>query len=757
MKKVVILIFMLFFFMGEPYAYQSEKLDLETTNNLELTDENILLQDIKFENGNFSWKMINNNLEQKKIEYILNLYGETDELIYSLKTDYRIKGNQEHSGNFFDVERTLSNKGKSLASVKYYNFEINVTRAMDSLQYNNRPDYIINDYDINILVSEENKYEITETIYVTFNKEKHGIYRKLPLENEVIRPDGTTEINKAKISKIEVNEKYSLSTDDSLYKIIKIGDSDTLIFGKKKYIIKYNYNIGNDQTSNYDEFYFNIIGTEWNSYITNTTFTITMPKEFDASKLSFGSGKAIITETNGISYNVNKNVISGQIHDTLSPYQGLTIRLELPEGYYQKQVFGFDYDLIDLSILLIPISMVLVSYLLWRKFGKEEELVETIEFYPPNQLNSLEIGYIYNENNSKMVASLIVYLANKGYLKIVDTSIETGKKNSFKLIKLKEYDGTDENERAFLTGLFLKDIEKYTMDIKSWNEVTLNDLKKHFHGIKKLIEANVRIGKLAQSLHKKDTKIPKTIANLLAFICTLIAAFYPYIVLNHENYLFVGISTALLYYLCLLGCSFLVSLYIKCIKSKGSEKAYNIIVALLISIIAIPYMLTYFLESETVLENIISAMNDFKILAMTCASIISAIACQTFAYHMRKRSEEGQKLYARVRGFKDFLEKVEKDKLEELVYLNPNYFYDILPYAYVLDVTSVWMKKFESITIQTPSWYVGNSFNINSFNSFMNSSVMTTNKYNSVGSRGGRGFGGGRSGGGSGGGGGGSW
>ena len=53
---------------------------------------------------------------------------------------------------------------------------------------------------------------------------------------------------------------------------------------------------------------------------------------------------------------------------------------------------------------------------------------------------------------------------------------------------------------------------------------------------------------------------------------------------------------------------------------------------------------------------------------------------------------------------------VEKDKLEMLVNDNPNYFFDILPYAYVLGVSDIWSKKFESIAIAPPTWYVGTMY-----------------------------------------------
>ena len=36
---------------------------------------------------------------------------------------------------------------------------------------------------------------------------------------------------------------------------------------------------------------------------------------------------------------------------------------------------------------------------------------------------------------------------------------------------------------------------------------------------------------------------------------------------------------------------------------------------------------------------------------------------------------------------------------------NPEYFYNILPYAYVLGVSDKWMKKFEGITMEAPHWY----------------------------------------------------
>ena len=73
---------------------------------------------------------------------------------------------------------------------------------------------------------------------------------------------------------------------------------------------------------------------------------------------------------------------------------------------------------------------------------------------------------------------------------------------------------------------------------------------------------------------------------------------------------------------------------------------------------------------------------------------------------MNKKTQYGEDIVAKVNGFKEFLEKVEKDKLEKLVEENPNYFYDILPYTYVFNISKKWIDKFKDIPI--PETNMGN-------------------------------------------------
>ena len=60
-----------------------------------------------------------------------------------------------------------------------------------SLGVTSASEYTIQSYNINMIVNEDNTFDITENITAYFNVAKHGIYRKIPLKNSITRTDGT--------------------------------------------------------------------------------------------------------------------------------------------------------------------------------------------------------------------------------------------------------------------------------------------------------------------------------------------------------------------------------------------------------------------------------------------------------------------------------------------------------------------------------------------------------------------------------------
>lgn len=91
-----------------------------------------------------------------------------------------------------------------------------------------------------------------------------------------------------------------------------MGEPNKTIKGRQVYIITYDYQLSEDKNEKFDELYFNLNGTEWDTSIKRVEFSIEMSKDFDVSKIGFSSGKygTVGTSlTNKINLNENKNVI----------------------------------------------------------------------------------------------------------------------------------------------------------------------------------------------------------------------------------------------------------------------------------------------------------------------------------------------------------------------------------------------------------------------------------------------------------------
>lgn len=89
------------------------------------------------------------------------------------------------------------------------------------------------------------------------------------------------------------------------------------------------------------------------------------------------------------------------------------------------------------------------------------------------------------------------------------------------------------------------------------------------------------------------------------------------------------------------------------------------------------------------------------------AELFGALTVTLLAKRIDIRTDKAAALYGRIMSFREFLLDVEADKLELLVEENPDYFYDILPFCYVLDITKKLRAKFDRITLDEPSWYLG--------------------------------------------------
>ena len=82
---------------------------------------------------------------------------------------------------------------------------------------------------------------------------------------------------------------------------------------------------------------------------------------------------------------------------------------------------------------------------------------------------------------------------------------------------------------------------------------------------------------------------------------------------------------------------------------------------------------------------------------------------------MAHRSWRGVQVLAQVRGFQEFLERAEKDRLERMP---GDTLHRFLPWAISLGVTERWIFNFDGVKVDAPGWYTGSApFSLDSYHS----------------------------------------
>jgi len=603
--------------------------------------------------------------------------------------------------------------------------------ATDSVEDPYMKTEIISTY---IEVYGNNTYLVEETIMVNFLLERHGIYRYIPYLY-----DDSGKNERIKITDVEVyGEKYDTYKENGNF-IIQIGDPDETVVGVKTYTISYLVKNRDDGTTDSDEFCFNVLPHGWRTSIKEAYVTVVFQnkdgKAPDISNYEFYGGGFGSTEKFKFASKVTGNTFYASSTAPLNCGEGATLKVTLPDDYFTDEEQN---PSLALSIIIIAIACLGAVIFLKLAFGKKQSIIPVVNFYPPEKLTSADIGYILDGfADTKDVISLIIYWADKGYL-----SIEENSENII-ITKLRNLDETATSyEKKLFSSLF-----------KTGASVTVSSLKEKFY---KAIQ-DAKQGVLYDHTLSADKKIYKGSA-IIAGIIGIILSVLPLALLCIIGYDIRIVSDAVIVggvFPAILSAAILSALTVLNYRKHSMKKGTYIAgkIALIIGFIA-------FLLIPVFIGILILKMPIQTIVCFICAAVGGILST-----HIKRLTKYGAKLTGEILGFKEFIENAELDKLNALVEENPQYFYNVLPFAYVMGLSDRWAKKFETIAVKPPQWYNGCSgmdFNtylfMHSFTRSMGniqSSMISVPKTRSSGS--GSGFSGGFSGGGIGGGGGGSW
>ncbi len=616
--------------------------------------------------------------------------------------------------------------------------------------------YTISNFHVDVVVQEDNSYLIKETIQVNFLATveagpARGIYRYIPLSQQVVREiDG--EVNKAVYSvnmpnvKILSGHKVALHKEDGIG-IMRFGDEDTLVNGTtQEYKLEYILTIGDDRFSEFDEFYLNIIGVGWTQDIQRVSFNITMPKPIDTEKIFFYSGELGSTDKANITFtDFTDTRIVGYLNGVLKMGNALTSRIELPQGYYTDIVAHNLSSMQIAALCVLAISLLWAIILFIANVGKFKP-VETVEFYPPDDMTPLQLKkYFSGHIEGKDVASMVVYWANKGYLKInIDDS-----KTLF-VEKIADLPSDERQAHKIIFDNILNLFSKAT-PTEPKKTITTKDVIETPSAQQGLPAALQTIGMEVGTRFS----IPSMFMAAIPYVLFMIA-----IILVEVNFFILGLLNLIRVFWILGAICLATIVSVACTKVRFTRKV------LLGTCIFATLVLTF-----AAYAILFSGWHDSSIVWPVVIYLFGAVGSILFVLTSLsiKYKKEYLPTLGKVFGFERTLRLTETERLKVLVKEDPEYFYNVLPYAYVLGINREFIKKFEGLAMPSPSWIDYNGADafsfflfMNVFNSFARSVPSVIRPYmsrgNGGGGFGGGGFGGGGfSGGGFGGGGGGRW
>jgi uncharacterized membrane protein len=436
-----------------------------------------------------------------------------------------------------------------------------------------------------------------------------------------------------------------------------------------------------------------------------------MPDEVDRDDIHFFADKKRHKEiTDDVDITVVGNTIYAKVSDDVKLKKALTVDIELPDGYFsnsKSEAYGY----VSFIICMICIAGVVISFALWYFYGKDyDRVAETVEFYPPYNYDAAEIGFINKgETGRKLTVASILSLVSKGYVKLIEDketeevtlikntnlTLEEAIGREIKIVKLKDIgSGKDVTKEA---KKFMKNFSSrvYEVVIKKDFNNTLEEIKPLIDNGYVKIEHDSLDDVTSEAMKKINEDLEKKNAKGSSFT-------------DSEKLVF----DALFEDGCEVELSSHKSLYkvftevddVVVNKLDSLINDYNARKATLISSIWLFICIVLWGLAYSLIKDM-----DPRFSFLYYIAFGANVATLVFTILMKRKTKYGEEVSAKVSGFKNYLEVAEKEQLEMLVKENPNYFFDILPYAYVLDVSSVWCEKFENIPMPE-NYYSGVDF-----------------------------------------------
>lgn len=321
---------------------------------------------------------------------------------------------------------------------------------------------------------------------------------------------------------------------------------------------------------------------------------------------------------------------------------------------------NLDSYFIMFIIFSVICGIYLIGLIVFVILNRKKKIIEVVEFSAPDGMTPADAGYVIDKSiDDRDISSLLIYWAEKKYIEIIQ--------NEDKTVILKKLKDADDKMKVYEQTMFNTVFSQKV-------EVNLKDLPVIIKPITSTIKKQIK-----DENNKKyfNSKIEST-STWLTLGITCLLVFLSYFFGSGGTFSII--------------CGVII-FAISTIFSNICNKVYiqKKLKAILLYVIGIVLFLIF------ALLNLVYSFTNLYVLGLititTFLCLLTYILCPFLEY----RTKEGQFVVGRLLGLKKYLEVTEKEKIEMLIKENPEYFYNIIPYAYVLNVSNEWIENYNFV------------------------------------------------------------
>ncbi len=567
----------------------------------------------------------------------------------------------------------------------------------------------ITTYHTTITVRPDGSLHLKEVIDYDFGDHpRHGIFRDIPLTVKVSRyaPAASVGLSNFTVAlegkPVPFQRSTMRSATDGEMVRYRIGDPAKTVTGRHTYTLSYDVERGvyPSSLSGMEAIRWNAVGAGSNVPVRQAVADLILPPALtrDAVRIGVYTGTYGSTDSRADYRWIDGHHVRFEVDD-LAPHEALTVEANYPEGLLGQRADE-----------LLPTAAdrlmghwhwgAIVAFLLWlwkhaRGFGAKEGVGSVApQYYPPRGLSLLQSGLILDKfADKKDFAAAILELGTQGYLEVHQPEGDVNP-----IIRRTDKpaaadDALTPDQRYLLNEILFKNGDTYV--VKTRDASRAKAINRQLDTLNEMLYTwSVASGQMHADPQKSRKRFLLTagavsaVLIVLAFVSTFKLFGWEVAFLSGMVTLFVGIGASVLF---------------AAVRSRSYSGIFFGLFWLIVSLMGFSGALDGHI---------------FATLFQSPMILLPILIAGVYYFYRRIGifAPKGLETYRYLLGYREFMKRVERDRIRRFLKQDPNYLDKGLPYAVLFGLDTHWLALYDELSVAQPGWYYGDFHSMDHFN-----------------------------------------